>query len=251
MKYAFAGDRKISCNILKYIMSRGFEPSMLLVSNKKDTTHAKELIKISELSEDKIIRGELFSNFENIEKLNSLELDYVIGVHFPYIIPKTLLACAKVGFINLHPAYLPYNKGWHTPTWAILDKTKYGATLHFMAEALDAGDIINQKTLKVTCYDTADSLYKKVLELEEKVFIESFDDLLTLSPKRLKQTKKGTSHNKKDLRAIKEINLEASLKTKDIIDRLRALTTNDISESAYFTKGNKKYAVQIKITKID
>ena len=74
MKYAFAGDRKISCNILKYIMSRGFEPSMLLVSNKKDTTHAKELIKISELSEDKIIRGELFSNFENIEKLNSFEL---------------------------------------------------------------------------------------------------------------------------------------------------------------------------------
>lgn len=251
MKYAFAGDRKISCNILKYIMNRGFEPSMLLVSNKKDTTHAKELIKISELSEDKIIRGELFSNFENIEKLNSLELDYVIGVHFPYIIPKNVLACAKVGFINLHPAYLPYNKGWHTPTWAILDKTKYGATLHFMAEALDAGDIINQKTLKVTCYDTADSLYKKVLELEEKVFIESFDDLLTLSPKRLKQTKKGTSHNKKDLRAIKEINLEASLKTKDIIDRLRALTTNDISESAYFTKGNKKYAVQINITKID
>ena len=237
MKYAFAGDRKISCNILKYIMNRGFEPSMLLVSNKKETTHAKELIKISELSEDKIIKGELFSNFENIEKLNSLELDYVIGVHFPYIIPKAVLACAKVGFINLHPAYLPYNKGWHTPTWAILDKTKYGATLHFMAEELDAGDIINQKTLKVTCYDTADSLYKKVLKLEEKVFIESFDDLLTLSPKRLSKQKKELLTIKKTLEAIKEINLEASLKTKDIIDRLRALTTNDISESAYFTKG--------------
>jgi methionyl-tRNA formyltransferase len=70
--------------------------------------------------------------------------------------------------LNLHPV-LPYNKGWNTPSWAILDNTTYGATLHFMTEALDEGDIIHQKKLEIVFADTANTLYQKALELEKEV----------------------------------------------------------------------------------
>jgi folate-dependent phosphoribosylglycinamide formyltransferase PurN len=60
---------------------------------------------------------------------------------------------------------LPYNKGWNTPSWAILDTT-YGA-LHFMTEALDEDDIIHQKKLEIVLR-TANTLYQKALELEKK-----------------------------------------------------------------------------------
>ena len=250
MKYAFAGDREISYRLLKFMISEGYDPKMLLVTDDKTTTHACELIKISGLNEDKVIRGKSFLSEKNIEKLKELKLDYIIGIHYPYIIPVEVLNCPKVGFLNLHPAYLPYNKGWHTPSWAILDDTKYGATLHFMVKELDAGDVIHQKKLTISIDDTADSLYRKVLKLEEEVFIEAFPELISLKPKRKKQIQKGTSYNKKDLSKINEINLDEKVKPKDFINKLRALTTNNIEESAFFIENDVKYAVQITIIKL-
>lgn len=251
MKYAFAGDREISCNLLKFIMAKGYKPSIILVTNNKNTTHASELIAISGLSAEKVIIGKEFSSAENLEKLKTQELDYIIGIHFPYIIPIAVLNCPKIGFLNLHPAYLPYNKGWHTPSWAILEDTKYGATLHFMAEELDAGDIVHQKELILKPEDTANNLYQRVLKVEEEVFIEAFDDLLSLNPKREKQKHKGTSHNKKDLMKINEIKLDEKVNSKNLINLLRALTTNNIEESAYFIENGNKYNVQINITKLE
>ena len=93
------------------------------------------------------------------------------------MISKEVLIIPKIGFLNLHPSFLPYNKGWNTPSWAILDKTPYGATLHFMDQTLDEGDIIHQKRIDVLTVDTANNLYKKILKLEEEVFFEAFDEL--------------------------------------------------------------------------
>lgn len=250
MKYVFAGDREISCNILKYIISHGFKPSLLLVTNDNNTTHAEELIKISNLSKENIIYGKEFSKDYSISKLLTLDLDYIIGVHFPYIIPEKVLKIPKIGFLNLHPAYLPYNKGWHTPSWAIIDDTPYGATLHFMSKELDAGDIIHQKKIIVEPSDTANSIYKKVLKLEEEVFKEAFPELLTKNPKRRQQSLKGTAHSKRDLMSMQKVNLNENVNVEDFINKLRALTTNDINEAAFFLKNGKKYMLQIKISEI-
>jgi methionyl-tRNA formyltransferase len=247
MKYVFAGDRQISVNILKWIIDRGYCPSALIISAGKNESHSAELIKISNLPVDRIFVGKSFYEPASIVTLNSLDADYFIGIHFSYIIPSSVLNIPKIGFLNLHPAHLPYNKGWHTPSWALLDGTPYGATLHFMSEVLDEGDIIHQKKIEVKPDDTANSLYKKVLTLEEEVFQEAFDDLLSLNPKRQKQNFEGTSYIKGDLIKVQEINLFDSYKAEELINILRALTTNDINESAYFIKDGKKISIQINL----
>ena len=140
MKYAFAGDREISVNILSFLISKGYKPLALLVPDKTKSSHAKELIALSGIEKEFIFEGKEF--LENINLFKSLDLDYIFGVHFPYIIPTEVLELPKIGFLNLHPAFLPFNKGWHTPSWAIIDGTKYGATLHFMSKKLDEGNII-------------------------------------------------------------------------------------------------------------
>jgi methionyl-tRNA formyltransferase len=159
-----------------------------------------------------------------------------------------MLNIPKVGFLNLHPAYLPFNKGWHTPSWAIIENTPYGATLHFMSEQLDNGDIIHQKICEGLPYDTANSLYQRVKETELEVFKEALLSLTSLNPPRLKQELKGTSHLKKDLKKLQVLNLEETGKIKDVIDKLRGLTTNRVDEAAYFFDNGKKYFVQVKIT---
>lgn len=247
MKYVFAGDREISVDILKFLIARGYRPSALFISDANRSSHADELATLSGLGKQFIFEGGDFKN--SLQLLKEIEIDYIFGIHFPYIIPSEFLQLPEVGFLNLHPAYLPFNKGWHTPSWAIIEGTKYGATLHFMSENLDEGDIIHQKELVVAPEDTANSVYAKALELEKEVFYEAFPNLLSLQPKSMKQESKGTSHLKKDLEKIQEIDLDKTYTGKQIINLLRGLTTNNINEAAYFTHENRKYYMQISIKK--
>ncbi len=247
MRYAFAGDREISCNILKFIMAKGYRPLALFVSDFDKASHDKELIAISGLGNDFIFRGNNFKEENSIEILSLLELDYIFGIHYPYIIPKIILDIPKIGFINLHPAFLPFNKGWHTPTWAIIEGSPFGATLHFMEEALDEGDIIHQKEIEIYPIDTANSLYKRVLKLEEEVFMESFDSICQLKPNRIKQIQRGSSHQKKELKAIQELDVSEKLNCIDFINRVRSLTTNNQNESVYFFLDGKKIGMQINL----
>lgn len=246
MRYAFAGDRQISCNILNYIIDRGYKPEALLITNGQDSSHANELIKISGLAKEFIFKGkDIIKDNRTIEFLKTLELDYIIGIHYPYIISNDLLNVPKIGFLNLHPAYLPFNKGWNTPSWAIIDKTIYGATLHFMSDKLDEGDIIHQKKIKVYSYDTANSLYNRVLKLEEEVFNEAFDSLINLTPRKEKQIEKGTSYKKSDLKKIQQFSLDDIVQVKDFLDKLRALSTNNPEEMAFYIEDNKKVKVKV------
>ena len=246
MKYGFAGNRNISVGILRFLVNEGYYPSFLILNSSNSATHNNELIKLSQLNPYDIYEFRDLKN-DRVTSLLKYEVNYIFGIHFPFKINKVLLDLPTVGFLNLHPAYLPFNKGWHTPSWAIIDKTIYGATLHFMSEKLDCGDIVAQEVIKILPNDTANCLYKKVLELEKIVFIKAFPDLLTLNPRRIRQSIVGTSHSKKDLSAIQEINTKEKILPLEFIDILRALTTNDIDESAFFEIEGKRYHVQVKI----
>ena len=250
MRYAFAGDRDISVAVLNLLLQAGHKPLALMVSERSKATHAEELIQLSELGDEFIFHGNQFKEAANIEQLKALQLDYIIGIHFPYLVPKAALDIPKVGFLNLHPAYLPYNKGWHTPSWAIMDGTPYGATLHLMTQELDGGDVIAQKQYPVSYADTADSLYKKVKQCEVELFSEALPSLVSLVPPVTAQIGTGTSHVKKDLASIQEINLDEPILQKQLINKLRALTTNNVQEAAYFVHDSKKYAVQVTIIEL-
>lgn len=247
MRYAFAGDRDISVKVLTFLIERGYSPLALLLSGSNKSSHSRELSQLSNLPQELILEGLSFNNIESIGLLESLNLDYIIGIHFPYIISQRVLEIPSVGFINLHPAYLPYNRGWHTPSWAIMEGTKYGATLHFMDSKLDEGDIISQKECLIIPSDTANSLYQRVKQVELEVFQQSLADLVSLSPQRTKQLGEFTVHSKADLASTQQIDLGENLKASDLINKIRALNTNDLKESSYFILDNKKYFVQINI----
>lgn len=252
VSFAFAGDRDISVSVLNYLLKNDFYPKTLLISGTKKASHYKVLRnKCPFLPDELIFMGKVFRETDSINALKKLNLDLIISVHFPYIIPKGILSIPKIGTINLHPAYLPFNRGWHTPTWAILQNTPIGATLHFMNEEIDAGDIIHQKKLSILPDDTANSLYQRIKALELKVFKEAWPFIFDGTFKRTKQVENsGTTHWRKDLfiENIQEINLQKQYLGIELINRIRALTTNDINEAAYFIKNNKKYRIQVKIT---
>jgi methionyl-tRNA formyltransferase len=251
MKFVFAGDRDISVWVLQYLISTGQYPEMLFLTEEGKATHDKELIELANLEEQYIFYGKAFQSLECLDNLRSCQPDYIIGIHFPYIISKEILDIPTFGFINLHPAFLPFNRGWHTPTWGILEGTPIGATLHFMSEKLDAGDIIHQKQLDIIPNDTADSLYKRLKLLEFEVFKDALPSLITKQFKINSQsTNEGTQHKKKDLfeNQLRHLNLKDQYFFEDLLLRMRAFTTNDPYEAVFYFIEGKKYYLQIKIT---
>ena len=128
-----------------------------------------------------------------------------------------------------------------------MEGTKYGATLHFMDSRLDEGDIINQKECLILPLDTANSLYQRVKKVELEVFQESLFDLVSLNPPRKKQLGEVTEHSKADLESTQQINLQENFNAADLINKIRALTTNDLKESSFFIFNNKKYFLRIDI----
>ncbi|MCI5211073.1 MAG: hypothetical protein D3910_20315, partial [Candidatus Electrothrix sp. ATG2] len=189
---AYAGDRQLSVDILNFLHQNDISVSALVVSKGKKASHAEELISLCDyLPSDLILEGKKFREKQGIALLSALDLDYIIGIHFPYIVPKNVLTLPKYGVINLHPAFLPFNRGWHTASWAIIDGTPYGATLHLMDEGVDTGDILHQKEVKVCIDDTAHTLYQKVLKAEYEVFIEYWPNIATRKIHRKKQKLKN------------------------------------------------------------
>ncbi len=249
LRIVFAGDRDIAVKVLKFIIDEGVRPLALLIPDEKKATHAQELITLcSHLDKEKILEGEKFKTKAGKNLLKNLNLDYIISIHFPYIYPKEIIEIPKHGIINLHPAYLPYNRGWHTPTWAIWEETPFGASLHFVNEKIDAGDIIHQKLLEIFPHDTADTLYKRVKDLELETFKEAWPLLVSFTYTRKPQpVTEGTFHKKEDIKKLQFIDLEQQVKAGDLVRRIRALTTNNIKEAAFFILNGKKYRVQIRI----
>ncbi len=73
--------------------------------------------------------------------------------------------------LNIHPSLLPAYKGLHTHERALKDGAKtHGCTVHYVIADLDAGPIIMQAEVPVLAGDTADSLAKRVLAEEHRIY---------------------------------------------------------------------------------
>lgn len=252
LRLAFAGDRQISVRVLEFLLKQECRPLALLVSEPGRATHDQELMDLCGfLPDERILRGREFRDSDGLKLLRSLDLDFILGVHFPYVIPEAVLEIPRAGVLNLHPAFLPCTRGWHTPSWAILEQCPYGATLHFMDTGVDTGDIVHQKEVEVTEGDTADSLYQRVLAAEFEVLVEAWPSLASGTYRRFPQpTDAPPAHRKKDLFRddLQRLDLNASVKTADLLRRLRALTTNRVDEAAYFELDGRRHRVQVIIT---
>ena len=77
----------------------------------------------------------------------------------------------KGRIMNIHPAILPSFPGLHSQRQAVEYGVKYsGCTVHFVDEGVDTGPIILQAVVKVKNNDTEESLSKRILIQEHKIY---------------------------------------------------------------------------------
>ena len=124
------------------------------------------------------IKKKIF-NFENknlnekkllsLLKINNIEMICLAG--FMKILSKKFIKKFKGKILNIHPSLLPKYKGLNTHKRALKNNEKYsGCTVHFVNSRLDSGKIILQKKVKITKNETENSLSKKILVQEHKLY---------------------------------------------------------------------------------
>ena len=108
---------------------------------------------------------------EILKLLKKKDINLICLAGFMKILSKNFIQGFKGQILNIHPSLLPKFKGLNTHERAINKKEKYsGCTVHFVNSKLDSGKIILQKKVKINKNDTTQSLAKKILIQEHKLY---------------------------------------------------------------------------------
>ena len=90
---------------------------------------------------------------------------------FMKVLSRNFITKFKGKILNIHPSLLPKYKGLNTHQRTLNNNEKYsGCTVHFVNSKLDSGKIILQKKVKISKNETKNSLAKKVLVQEHKLY---------------------------------------------------------------------------------
>ena len=93
---------------------------------------------------------------------------------FMRIISPQFIRKYKNKILNMHPALLPAFPGLNAQKQAIEYGSKYsGCTVHFVDDGVDTGPIIIQSVVKINKNDTEETLTKKILRQEHKIYPEA------------------------------------------------------------------------------
>jgi len=110
--------------------------------------------------------------------INGYDPDLVVLAGFMRILTAEFVTHYRHRLINIHPSLLPKYKGLYTHRRALeAGDTVAGATVHWVTEALDAGDIIQQIEVPIVANDSEESLKTRVVELEHTLYPSVIRDL--------------------------------------------------------------------------
>jgi len=100
---------------------------------------------------------------EAAEILRNLDCELIVAVAYGKLLPREILNIPQYGAINIHASLLPKYRGAAPIQWAILNGDKEtGVTSMFMAEQLDAGDILLVGKTQIGADETAGELFQRL-----------------------------------------------------------------------------------------
>tara|TARA_Y100000590_G_C15627336_1_gene979869 strand:+ start:908 stop:1471 length:564 start_codon:yes stop_codon:yes gene_type:complete len=124
----------------------------------------------------KIFPYDNIKNFErnSLNEIKKRKIKFICLAGFMKIFSKNFIKNFGYQIINIHPSLLPKFKGLNTHKRVLNSKEKYsGCTVHYVSPELDSGKIILQKKVLISKNETENSLRKKILLQEHKIYPKS------------------------------------------------------------------------------
>jgi methionyl-tRNA formyltransferase len=98
----------------------------------------------------------------SVSQLHDARPDVILSAAHHFTIGPRQRATARLGAVGLHPSLLPRYRGSWPLWWALRNREReVGLSLYHLADEMDAGNVIAQRSVRVEG-DTFASLYEKV-----------------------------------------------------------------------------------------
>lgn len=168
--FVFFGTPKVASDTLATLIGRSFIPRVVVTS--PDAPRGRGLVltpsptKIVALEHGIEVLTPESLDPETVASIKEYRCDYAICVAYGKIFPEELIATFPLGVLNVHYSLLPKHRG-ATPLEAALlaGDAETGVTIQRMVKALDAGDIIAQKSTPIGSFETARELRPRLIEM--------------------------------------------------------------------------------------
>jgi len=154
----------------------------IVISNNPNAKGLKIAEKLGVKTEVIISKGFKGSRWDYDKKIISVLKQYGVTPNnglvclagFMRIISPQFIRKYKNRIMNIHPALLPAFPGLNVQKQAIEYGAKYsGCTVHFADDGVDTGPIIIQAVVKIKNNDTGESLAKRILKQEHRIYPEA------------------------------------------------------------------------------
>lgn len=229
VRVLFGGDRMVSGRLVDLIRAEGGE-IVGLGLNSPPRPGGEEVRAAAGVDAGMVFYGKSFSSTVALRKFERARPHLGVCCGFAPILPASLLELPEWGWINVHRSYLPYNRGLDPLQWALVDGTPAGVTIHVMTEQVDAGPIISQSEMPTFPTDDFDALEERSDRLVLDLFRAAWPRLragdVTGTPQ---DEDLATYHTWADCKALRRLDLNATMKVRRLLDILRVYTGEGFS----------------------
>ena len=163
-----AGDRSenfIALSAIKYIHKTNLDNITVCVLDKN-----KYIINFLKKKKIYFITKNINKFLDNIQKN---EFDWLLNIWGYKILKKNFLEKFKYN-LNLHPSYLPYNRGRDPYYFSIINNTPIGVCIHRMDKTIDGGKYFLRKKINMNFPFTAGEIFYECLKEIKILFIQNW-----------------------------------------------------------------------------
>lgn len=170
--------------------------------------------------------------------------DVIISAHCKQLFPVELITNSRC--FNIHPGFNPETRGWFPQVWGIDRGLRVGMTVHAMDSDLDHGPIIERVEVPAKIWDTSESLYSRILDLETRWLRENLVNLIEGEVESSPMEGEGMLFSKADFRNLCRLDLDERNTFKTFYNRLRALSFSG-HRNAYFIDPSSKRKIYLEL----
>ena len=153
-----------------------------VVTHRDDPNESRWYRSVAELAAHSgipVAEHESLSATECLRIVRGYAPDFLFSFYFRKMLAAALLKTARRGALNMHGSLLPCYRGRAPINWAVIHgEARTGATLHYMTQKPDAGDLVDQEAVEIGVNDTALDVSVKVAEAAAHVMRRSWPALL-------------------------------------------------------------------------
>ena len=180
----------VGVRCLAVLLAQGVDVALVVThtDNPNETIWFESVADLAALHGIPVITPENPNDPVVVEQIRALQPDYFFSFYYREMLKAPLLAIPQRGALNMHGSLLPKYRGRVPVNWAIIHgETQTGATLHYMTEKPDNGDIVAQQAVPILPDDTAQDVFAKVLVAAEMALNDVLPALLAGTAQAVKQ----------------------------------------------------------------